>query len=64
MMRHPVALYLQATAHANDGHFELFDRSQERPRKRRLFASLRRSTRPAHAEVLHREALTPGSSAA
>jgi hypothetical protein len=62
MMRHPVALYLQATAHTNDGHFELFERSKRRPR-RQLFGFVRRFTRPAPTEVV-RETLSPGSSAA
>lgn len=55
MMRHPVALYLQATAHETHGHFELFDRSKQRQRRRRLFAAFRPSRRPARAEVLYRE---------
>jgi hypothetical protein len=63
MIRHPVTMYLQASAHQNDGHFELFDRSKRRP-KRRFFASFRRSTLPAHAEVLYRETPTPDGSAA
>jgi len=55
---------MQATAHTHDGHFELFESSKPRPRKRRLFASFRRSLRPAQAEVLYREAATPDGSAA
>jgi hypothetical protein len=62
MIRHPVTMYLQATAHQTDGHFELFDRSKKRPR-RRLFAALRPSRRPAHAEVLYRDATAKGSAA-
>lgn len=64
MMRHPVALYLQATSHQTDGHFELFDRTKQRSRKRRLFAAFRPSRRPARAEVLYRETATPDGSAA
>jgi hypothetical protein len=64
MMRHPVALYMQATAHTHEGHFELFESSKTRPRKRRLFGFFRRSLRPAHAEVLYREAATPDGSTA
>jgi hypothetical protein len=55
---------MQATAHQTDGHFELFDRSKQRTRKRRLFAALRPSRRPAHAEVLYRETATPDGSTA
>jgi hypothetical protein len=61
MMRHPVALYLQATAHTNDGHFELFERSKRRPR-RQLFGFVRKFARPT-SEVV-RETPAPGGSAA
>jgi hypothetical protein len=63
MMRHPVALYLQATAHTHETHVELFDRSKRRPR-RQLFGFVRRFTRPATAEAVGREALTPDGSTA
>jgi hypothetical protein len=64
MMRHPVALYLTATAHTHETRVELFDRSRTRPRRQR-FGFVRRFTRPATAgTTAHGEALEPGSSAA
>jgi hypothetical protein len=62
MMRHPVALYLQATTPTHEGHFELFERTERR--QRRLSGFFRRFTRPARAESIRREALTPDGSAA
>lgn len=63
MMRHPVALYMTATAHTHETHVELFDRSKKRPR-RQLFGFVRRFARPATADAVKAEALSPGSSAA
>jgi hypothetical protein len=63
MIRHPVALYVQATAHTNRGHFELFDRTERRPR-RQLFGFVRRFARPVAAEPVRGDALTPDGSAA
>jgi hypothetical protein len=61
MMRHPVALYLQATAPSHDGHFELFDRRERRSSERQLFGFIRRFVRPAAAERVRRETLAPSS---
>jgi hypothetical protein len=62
-MRHPVAIYLTATAHRHETQVELFDRSKKRSRRQR-FGFVRRFTRPATAGPVSGEALEPGSSAA
>ncbi len=63
MMRHPVALYLQATTSTHETHVELFDRSKRRPR-RQLFGFVRRFARPAAIEAAPAETVTPGGSTA
>lgn len=62
MMRHPVALYLTATAHSHETHAEFFNRSKRQ--RRQLFGFVRRFARPATVEVVAAEPLTPKSSAA
>ncbi len=62
MMRHPVALYLQATTSQADGHFELFERKERRPR-RPLFGFAKRFARPSASERLQSEPLAADGSA-
>jgi len=56
-MRHPLALYVQATTTTNRGYVELFDRSEPRSRDRRFFTFFRRFLRPVTTERIAHDAV-------